>query len=166
MKQALKQHKIQDEYETPPEAVLPLVKYLKAKGFLDIWEPCDPKGTSAITKVLKKNLFHVTYTGLPKVDFLYEYTKNDCIITNPPYSKKDDFLNRAFLTEKPFAFLLPITAWEGIKRNALYKKYGLEVMVFDRRVQFVKGKSNWFATAWFCRGVLPEKLVFETLYGR
>ena len=54
----------------------------------------------------------------------------------------------------------------------MFRKYGIEVMVFDGRVQFMenmvenygkKKSGNWFNTSWFCHKVLPEKLIFEEL---
>lgn len=45
--------------------------------------------------------------------FEYEPQHYDLIITNPPYSFKDQFLKRAFELDKPFMMLLPITTLEG-----------------------------------------------------
>lgn len=94
------------------------------------------------------------------------------IITNPPYSLKDDFLEKCYEWKKPFCLLLPITALEGKKRGKMFREKGIEVLVFDGRVQFMenmikdydkKKSSNWFNTSWFCYNVLPKKLIFEEL---
>ena len=54
----------------------------------------------------------------------------------------------------------------------MFRKNGIEVMVFDGRVQFMenmienyekKKSGNWFNTSWFCWNVLPDKLIFEEL---
>jgi len=78
----------------------------------------------------------------------------DCIVTNPPYSKKDEFLERAYQIKKPFAFLLPLTALEGKKRMALFRENGLEIIFLPKRINFItptgKGSGAWFAVAWFC----------------
>lgn len=151
-----------DELYTPAHAVTPILPYIKPEWV--VWE-CTDHGGSSITKILKQhgNTVHSSHiTG--GVDFLrthpsFEY---DCIVTNPPFSLKDDFLKRAYELGKPFAFLLPITALEGIKRGVLYRKYGIEVLVLDKRINFMPGKKGaWFNVSWFCWQLLPEKLMFH-----
>ena len=103
-------------------------------------------------------------TDTPDFDF-------DMIITNPPYSLKDEFLRRCYELKKPFCLLLPITSLEGKARGDMFRKNGIEVLVFDGRVQFLenmdekyKSKSgNWFNTSWFCWKVLNKELIFERL---
>jgi len=95
----------------------------------------------------------------PSVDFLTDKPKADwdVIITNPPYSIKQQFLARCYELDKPFALLLPLTTFETGKRQALFKEYGVEVIFMDKRVNFqtpTKAKSSaWFATAWFTWGL-------------
>ena len=54
----------------------------------------------------------------------------------------------------------------------MFRKNGIEVLVFDGRVQFMenmvenygkKKSGNWFNTSWFCWNVLPKQLIFEEL---
>jgi hypothetical protein len=88
----------------------------------------------------------------------------DCIITNPPFSLKDKWLQKCYSYEKPFALLLPITALEGKFRHKLYKKYGIQVILFDGRVQYRKNIGCWFASAWFCYKLnLPKDINFREL---
>lgn len=62
--------------------------------------------------------------------------------------------------------LLPLTALEGKERNKLYRKYGIELIVLDKRINFMKEKKNvWFNTSWFCNGICNEKLKFECVGG-
>ena len=165
MKQAMieyKQKVLNDEYYTPPEAVYPLLKYLpKNKVY---WE-CTDFGNSNITKILEDKGYKVVSTGRLKdsFDFLVDEPKFsfDIIITNPPYSLKTDFLKRCYMLDKPFALLLPIHTLEGIERGKLFRKYEIELLVFDRRINFDKTKKRpWFAVGWFCWNILPEKLIF------
>lgn len=153
-----------DELYTPDEGVYPIIPYLKNRGFKTIWE-CTDFGGSNITKILKQEGFNVVTSHIKedKSFFDYEPSDYDCIVTNPPYSIKDDFLERAYSLNKPFALLLPITSLEGIRRGKMYVKYGVEVLVLDKRLNFMKKegkKSNWFNTSWFCNDVLPESLLF------
>lgn len=62
---------------------------------------------------------HIKYGN----DFLkFEPTDYDIIITNPPYSLKNKFLERAFSLKKPFLFLLPITTLEGLNRGKMFRE--------------------------------------------
>ena len=161
MKTALIRSKINDEIYTPEEAILPLLNYLPKN--ITIWE-CTDFGESNITKVLKNNGYKVISSHKADIDFLTDVPEFDfdMIITNPPYSIKDAFIEKCYSYKKPFALLLPITALEGVKRGELYRKYGIELLVLDRRINFLSNKkSNWFNTSWFCFNVLPKQLIFE-----
>lgn len=110
-------------------------------------------GCNVISTGKKENFFKFK----PDIDF-------DMIITNPPYSLKDEFLERCYEIGKPFCLLLPITALEGKRRGNMFRKYGISVLVFDGRVVYMNDKkSNWFNTSWFCYKVLPKQLIFEQL---
>ena len=67
---------------------------------------------------------------IPDFDF-------DMIITNPPYSLKDEFIKKCYEYKKPFCLLLPITSLEGIERGKMYRENGIELLVFDRRCNFI-----------------------------
>lgn len=160
------QHDKYDEIYTPPYAIKPLLYYIP-KG-ITVWECCD-FGKSEITKLLKEHGCNVISTGKQEDFFTYLPDEFDMIITNPPYSLKDEFLERCYKLGKSFCLLLPITALEGKRRGKLFREYGIELLVFDGRIQFLKymglkqGNGNWFNTSWFCWNILPEKLIFEEL---
>jgi hypothetical protein len=153
-----------DHFDTPEYAVRPLLPYIPKN--LRVWEPTDTFGKSGITAALKKNGVDVASTGKERIDFLRGEPDFpfDCVVTNPPYSIKDAFIDRCVYFKKPFALLLPITALEGIDRGRMFRAMGSEfgVLVLDRRVEFT-GKSVWFNTSWFCYGLLPERLMFAEL---
>ena len=154
-------NKKNDEFYTPREAVYPLLKYLdKSKTY---WE-CTDFGDSNIRKVLVENGYKVIATRKEEFDFLKDdpLFKFDVIITNPPYSLKNKFLKRCYELNKPFALLLPITALEGKERGQLYKEKGIELIVLDKRINFMKEKKNvWFNTSWFCYKICDKQLNFE-----
>jgi hypothetical protein len=160
-----------NDFQTPPEAIKPLLPYLPKKW--TIWESASGKGN--LVKAFKKEGYKVIASDIIKgQDFLkvFPNMKFDCIITNPPYSLKQQFLERAYKLNKPFAFLLPLTALETAKRQRLFERNGLEVILFDRRISFEtpnnNGTSSWFATAWFTHGLhIGRQLTFTTypLYG-
>lgn len=154
-----------DELYTPEYAIKPLLKYLPKNKI--IWE-CTDYGSSNITKVLRNNGYKVVNTNKAEIDFIQDSVdfEFDMIITNPPYSLKDEFIKRCYEYGKPFCLLLPITSLEGIERGKMFRKHGIELLVFDRRCNFIYDnakKSNWFNTSWFCYKVLPKQLMFEEL---
>lgn len=149
-----------DELYTPEKAIYPILKYLdKSKIY---WE-CTDFGGNNITKVLRENGFKIINTSKAEIDFLKDEPLDcDVIITNPPYSLKNEFIKKCYEYNKPFLLLLPLTALEGKERNELYKKYGIEIIVLNKRINFIKNKNNvWFNTSWFCRGICDKQLNFE-----
>lgn len=151
-----------DELYTPKYAIEPLLKYLPKN--IKIWE-CTDFGKSNITKVLKENGYQVISTHKKEFDFLTDKANFDfdIIVTNPPYSLKDEFIKKCYEYNKPFALLLPLTSLEGIKRGQMFKSNGIELIVLDKRVDFNGKGSCWYNTSWFCWNVLPQQLIFENL---
>lgn len=165
MKQAMidyVQNPKNDELYTPPEAIKPLLPYIDPTW--DIWEPTDP-GHSKITQMLRDK-------GISCIGTSFDFLRNDleqhydAIITNPPYSLKDQFLQRCYELRKPFALLLPITALEGVNRGKLYRKYGVQLLVLDKRINFIPDKKgSWFNVSWFTWKTLPRDLIFKEVEG-
>ena len=164
MKKALINYIKKDKYDdiyTPSYAIKPLLKYIP-KG-ITIWECCD-FGKSEISRLLKEHECKVISSDKDDNFFLYLPDNFDMIITNPPYSLKDEFLERCYKLGKPFCLLLPVTALEGKRRGKLFRENGIELLVFDKRINFIDQKKNcWFNTSWFCWKVLPYDLMFEEL---
>ena len=155
-----------NDFQTPHIALNPLIPFLKKEWI--IWEPSEGKGN--LTNRLRKLGFNVIGTDiLTGKDFLrWQPEKFDCIITNPPFSLKQEFLERCYELKKPFALLLPLTTFETRKRQDLFKEYGVEIIFFDKRINFEtpsgKGSGSWFATAWFTFGLnIGKELSFMTL---
>ena len=114
-----------DELYTPEYAIKPLLKYLPKNAV--IWE-CTDFGNSNITKVLREYGFKVVNTSKAEIDFLQDDVDFhfDMIITNPPYSLKDDFIKKCYEYNKPFCLLLPLTSLEGIERGKMYRKNNID----------------------------------------
>lgn len=160
-----------DDFQTPPIALKPLLKWIP-KEFHVIWECSCGKGN--LVNTLKEKGFICNGTDIiGGYDFLkcetYDELKDyDCIITNPPYKYKQQFLEKACNLNKPFAFLLPLTTFETKKRQKLFEEHNLQVIFMDKRINFEtpsgKGSGSWFATMWVCKGFnLPKDMIFETL---
>ena len=162
MIKALKEHKLNDEYYTPAYAIEPLIEYLPQDA--TIWECAG--NNSNITAILQEHGYKVIETHIDNgFDFLQDTPAFDfdIIVTNPPFSMKDEFLRKAYSYDKPFCMLLPLTALEGVKRGKMYREHGIELIVFDRRIQYTNGGNAWFSSGWFCHNILPQKLIFKEL---
>lgn len=64
--------------------------------------------------------------------------------------------------------LLPLPSLQGQKRFPYIKD--CEVLIFDKRINFYKNmetkeiqKGVSFASVYVCKGILPERLIFENL---
>lgn len=154
-----------DDFQTPTEALNPLILYLKDKR--TIWECASGKGN--LSSELRKNGFFVIGTDiLNGHDFLeWEPDDFDCIVTNPPYSLKEEFIKRCYELGRPFALLLPLTALESEKRQKFWRQ-GLQLIIPNKRFNFEtpsgNGSGSWFASAWFTHGLdLPNDINFVDL---
>ena len=157
-----------DEVYTPFYAVEPILKYLPRNKI--IWCPFDEEW-SAFYQLLKENGFYVVRSSLSdgKDFFKYEPDNWDIIVSNPPFSKKDSVLKRCYELNKPFMLILPINSLQGKKRYGMFKN-GIQLLSFDGRINYhTRGnfqeykKGNHFASAYFCRNVLPSDLIIEEL---
>ena len=101
--------------------------------------------------------------------FKYEPDEWDIIISNPPYSIKDAIIERVYNLNKPFALLLPLDSLQGKRRYECFKN-GVQLLSFDNRIGFHRLhsmdktiESTPFASAYFCKDVLPKDLIVEHL---
>ena len=92
------------------------------------------------------------------------------LFRSPPFSKKDEVLKRLYSFNKAFAILLPVNSLQGKKRFQIFNK-DIQVLSFDARVDFhtlgnfiTYTKGNHFGSAYFCRNLLPERLVLRILH--
>lgn len=158
-----------DEIFTPFYAVEPLLKYISKDKI--IWCPFDEEW-SAYYQMFLENGYKVIRSSLSEGQDFFTYEPNehyDIIISNPPFSKKDKILKRLEELNKPFAILLPMNSLQGQARYKVFKN-GIQLLSFDARVDFhtkfnfeTYTKGNHFASAYFCRGVLPKDLIIEKL---
>lgn len=156
------------ELYTPYYAVKPIVKYIP-KDY-KIWCPFDMEWSS-FYQTFKENGFDVIRSHIDegKDFFLYEPDDYDAIISNPPFNIKDQILKRLYDLNKPFAVLLPLNTLQG-KTRYKYFKNGIQMLSFDQRIGFHNGQNmnstiegSPFATAYFCRNLLPKDLIIEKL---
>ena len=159
-----------DEVFTPFYAVEPLLKYIPKN--MVIWCPFDEEW-SAYYQMFTENGYKVIRSTIfeGKDFFTYEPKEHyDIIVSNPPFSKKDDVLKRLNELGKPFMILLPANSIQGSKRYNNCFKNGIQLLCFDFRVDYHTNfnletytKGNHFGSAYFCRDILPKDLIVEHL---
>lgn len=162
-----KTNKESDEVYTPSYAVKPIIKYIKPGSI--VWCPFDTID-SAYAEELNAAGFTVIYSHIDNGQNFFEYEPDeyDVIISNPPFSIKDDILRRLNELNKPYAMLMPLPALQGQKRFKYLK--GSQALIFDKRINFFKDRKTKeiqkgisFASIYICKNFLPKDLIFEEL---
>lgn len=144
-----------DECYTPEKAILPILPYLNK----DIgWYDPSSGASKSIVNCLNKNGFDCHES---RGDFFDVEIWEGGIIDNPPYSKKDKWIERCYELGKPFALLLPVSSIQGQKRGSMFDKHGIDLLVLNQRIDFTGKGAPHFGVAWFTHGILPERLIFE-----
>ena len=150
-----------DEYYTPPILVTPILKYIKSNSI--IWCPFDTKESEFVIQLTNAG-HEVIYSHIWTGEDFFEYEPNeyDYIISNPPFTRKLEVLNRLYKLNKPFAMILglPILNYQEVGNFFLDKK--LQLLIVDKKVSF-DGNTSSFNNSFFCYNILPNDLVFEHL---
>lgn len=131
--------RLNDLYETPPEAVEALLKVEPLPQ--RIWEPACGRG--AIVKVLEKYGHEVYATDL--VDYGADYLHGidflrfgqrgcECIVTNPPFKLADQFVRHAIKLCPKVVMLLRLAFLEGAKRSDIIDTHLSRVWLFRNRL--------------------------------
>lgn len=166
-----KTNKESDEVLTPAYAVKPILKYIDRgnKPQYTVWCPFD-KEDSEYVKLIREEGHKVIYSHIDEGKSFFTYEPDefyDYIISNPPFSIKDDILKRLHELNKPFAILLPLPSLQGQKRFDYIKD--CETLIFDKRINFFKNKDTKeilkgiSASIYVCKNFLPRDLIFEKL---
>lgn len=153
-----------DEWYTPAYAVEPIIPYLKKNS--TVWCPFDLPESNYV-KCLKENGFKVIHSHISegKDFFKQEVPECDYIVSNPPYSLKDDILERLIAIEKPFAMLLNVSGlFDSKKRFELLKDNPIEILYMYPRVDFFnfdrrgEKSSPTYQSSYVCKNILPTQI--------
>ncbi len=159
-----------DEYYTPAYAVVPMVKYVP-KGS-KIWCPFDTN-ESHVVKVLRDSGHEVRCTHIGHGEDFNFFNlvpfEGEYIISNPPYSLKNEVFKRLFELGAPFAMLVGVVGLsESQARYEMFRDNKFEVMYLNRRIGFFKDFADQkpsisppFSSVWICSGMLPRQIIFE-----
>lgn len=158
-----------DEWYTPSVAVIPILKYLKPNS--TIWCPFDTKESNFVSVLIDAG-HTVIYTHIDNGEdfFTFEITACDYIISNPPYSIRNDILERLFSLKKPFAMLMNTNGlfdskirWDMFTKNNFTLFYLKGRVNYMREYGKVEKSSPPFQSAYICSLFSDEKILFENM---
>ena len=136
--------KSSDEQYTPAYAVAPIIKYIPGNKI--VWCPFDTEHSEYVLALKAAGIRVVHSHILTGEDFfVYEPEEWDLIVSNPPFSIKQKVVERC---------LAPVH---------LFQEKEMQMLLFDKRIQFTEKNAAYFGSSYFCWEVLPRQIVFENL---
>ncbi len=145
-----------DHYPTPDIAVSSLLEREEFVG--TVWEPCCGAGNIAkfFPNCVASDIRLDNIYGEQGVDFLNEKRSVDHIITNPPYSLAQKFVEHSLeCASGKIAMLCKLAFLEGKARHKLFKEHPPKIVyVFSKRLPLTKAgdgrkQSSMIPFAWF-----------------
>jgi len=156
-----------NECYTPAYAVQPILEYIPKDKI--VWCPFDTVD-SEFVKLIHDNGNEVIHSHIDDgLDFLeYEPTYWDVIVSNPPFTNKRAFFQRALDLGKPFALLMANTWLNDRAPMQLFAERGLQLLLLDKRTEFIQPNSDvsgkiTFSSSYFCCDFLPKDIVICTI---
>ena len=150
-----------DECYTPDYAVKPILKYIPEGA--TVWCPFDTEASEFVRLISKKNKVIKSHLDDGQ-DFLQWQPKEhwDMIVSNPPFSNKRKFFERALSFNKPFALIMTNTWLNDSTPKILFHDKDLQLLMFDKRMEFNQsdGKVNnkiTFSSSYYCWNFLFVK---------
>ena len=139
-----------------------IVKYLDRDKI--IWCPFDTE-ESEFVKVLKSEGFKVVYSHIFNGQDFYNYEPEnwDVIVSNPPFTNKRKIFERCLSFNKPFALLMSNTWLNDSAPKQLFKDKDLQLLMFDKRIDYNNNKKITFSSSYFCWNVLSKQIIMEEL---
>lgn len=157
-----------DEYFTPSYAVYPIIKRLKPGA--TVWCPFDTED-SEFVRVLSKHGFQVVYGHIHTGQDFFQVAVPECdyIVSNPPYSLKNEVIKRLYEIGKPFAMLINFQGiFDSRERFQMFQEKRVEMLWLNPRVNYVtEDRKSFhgvpFQSGYLCSGVCKCQLEFEYL---
>lgn len=151
-----------DEYYTPQLLVQAIIPYIRKDAV--VWCPFDSEHSEFVI-ALRENGNKVLYSHIWYGQDFFEYMPQepfDYIISNPPFTRKLEVLQRLYEISKPFAMVmgLPILNYQEVGSFFLDKE--LQLLIVDKKVSF-DGNTASFNNSYFCYDLLPKDIIFVHL---
>ena len=154
-----------DECYTPYYAVEPILEYVPKNAI--VWCPFDKEDSEFVKQISKSNKVVYSHIDFGQDFFSYEPTKWDIIISNPPFTKKRDFFERALSFNKPFALIMTNTWLNDSAPKQIFIDKELQLLMFTHRMLFIQnGKIDTritFSSSYYCWNFLPKQIIVKHL---
>ena len=155
-----------DECYTPDYGVEPILKYIPEGDI--VWCPFDKEDSQFVIQISKQNEVVRSHIDIGQDFFDYEPHAWDIIVSNPPFTNKRKFFERALSFNKPFALIMTNTWLNDSAPKQLFKDRDLQLLMFDKRMKFVSpdGRDNdkiTFSSSYYCWNFLPKQIIMEEL---
>ena len=157
-----------DECYTPAYAVQPILKYIPA-GVV-VWCPFDKAESEFVQQIQKTNVVVRSHIDEGKDFFDYEPPAWDMIVSNPPFSNKRKYFERALQLGKPFALIMSNTWLNDAAPKQIWREAGrdLQLLMFEQRIKYIQEDGRpvdkiTFSSSYFCADFLPKQIVMERL---
>ena len=155
-----------DECYTPDYGVEPILKYIPKDA--TVWCPFDKEESQFVIQISKQNKVIRSHLESGQDFFDYEPEEWDMIVSNPPFTDKRKFFERALSFNKPFALIMTNTWLNDSAPKQLFKDKDIQLLMFDKRMKFVSpdGRDNdkiTFSSSYYCWNFLPKQIIMEEL---
>ena len=155
-----------DECYTPDYGVEPILKYIPEGDI--VWCPFDKEDSQFVIQISKQIEVVRSHIDVGQDFFDYEPHAWDIIVSNPPFTNKRKFFERALSFNKPFALIMTNTWLNDSAPKQLFKDKDLQLLMFDKRMKFVSpdGRDNdkiTFSSSYYCWNFLPKQIIMEEL---
>jgi len=156
-----------DECYTPAYAVQPIIEFIPKDAL--VWCPFDTQDSEFVKVLADAGIDTIASHISDGRDFFkYEPEQYDCIVSNPPFTNKRAFFQRAIELGKPFALLMANTWLNDRAPMILFKEIGLQLLLLDKRTEFIQpngqvsGKIT-FSSSYFCYDFLPRDIIIKEI---
>jgi len=155
-----------DECYTPNYGVTPILEYIPKNAV--VWCPFDTIDSEFVKQISQKNSVVHSHISLGQDFFTYEPFHWDVMISNPPFTNKRKFFERALEFDKPFALIMTNTWLNDSAPKQLFKDKDLQLLMFDKRMKFISpdGRPNdkiTFSSSYYCWNFLPQQIIMKEL---
>lgn len=151
-----------DECYTPKYAVVPILKYIPNGAI--VWCPFDKIESEFVKEISRTN--KVIFSHIENGQNFYDFEPTetwDIIISNPPFTNKRKIFERAISFNKPFALIMTNTWLNDSAPKQIFKNIDLQLLMFDKRINYNENKKITFSSSYYCYNFLPKQIIMENL---
>lgn len=158
-----------DEYYTPENAVKMILPILRQHNFSKIWCPFDMADSNFVIQLSKE--FEVVYGHIVTGQDFFEYESPpsgvECVVSNPPFSKRNKIFERLYSWNIPFALIMNMNGiFDSKQRYEMFKNKDVEFLIPKGRMKFftedgtTKNSPN-FQSIYVCSQLLDKQIKFS-----